>query len=84
MAPHTETIYVALVNEGVDAWRPVMAVRRADDLFEIISRNDDPEDEQWQFSSGSLVRCEPRQLSGGTRLVAVEQRAPRVLRAVPQ
>lgn len=76
MAPHTETIYIALLNEGIDVWRPVLAVRRADDLFEIVSRNDDPEDESWEFPSGSLVRCETKQLSCGQHLVAVELQPP--------
>jgi len=67
-----ETIYVALIGRGADAWRPVQAMRRADDTFLIISKNDDPEDEAWQFSSGSLVRCDQRLLSGAMQLVAVE------------
>ena len=82
MYPHTETIYVALLDEGTDVWRPVLAARRADDLFEIISTNDDPEDEKWQFPPGSLVKCEHRTLSGGRRLVAVELQPPRAPRAV--
>ena len=68
----TETIYVALLAEGTDVWRPVQAERRAGGLFQIVSKNDDPELETWEFSSGSLVRCEEKRLSGGLRLVAVE------------
>jgi hypothetical protein len=82
MSSHTETIYVPLLNEGTDVWRPVLAFRRADELFEIASKNDDPEDEVWGFSSGSLVRCEPRQLSGGVRLVAIELHSPCTPRVV--
>ena len=82
MSSHTETIYVPLLNEGADALRPVLAFRRADDLFEIASKNDDPEDEVWGFSSESLVRCEARQLAGGARLVAVELHSPRTPRMV--
>lgn len=78
----TETLYVALLNHGADAWRPVVAARRGDGVFEILSRNDDPEDEVWEFSTGSLVRCESRQLPEGTRLVAVERVAPRAPRVV--
>lgn len=81
MSSHTETIYVPLLNEGTDVWRPVLAFRRSDDLFEIASKNDDPEDEVWGFGSGSLVRCESRQLAGGARLVAVELHSPRTPRA---
>jgi hypothetical protein len=71
-----ETIYVALLDEGVEVWRPVLAVRRAEGLFEIISRNDSPETESWEFPSGSLVRCITKQLFEGPCLVATELQAP--------
>jgi hypothetical protein len=71
-----ETIYVALLGTGAAAWLPVQAERRPDGSYEILSRNDDPEHEQWQFSSGSLVRCVPRELAVGTCLVASERVAP--------
>lgn len=38
--------------------------------------NADPEDEEWQFQIGDVVRCERRLLSGGECLVAVELLAP--------
>ena len=76
MTPHTETIYVALIDEGVEVWRPVLAARRAEDLFEIISKNDSPETEVWEFAAGSLVRCETKQLYDGPCLVAVELQPP--------
>lgn len=82
MPDSTTTIYVALPNEGPDAWRPVQAAPRAGGLFLILSKNDDPESEQWQFSSGSLVRCEPRQLQDRELLLAVEAVAPPGLRPV--
>jgi len=79
---NSETIYVALLDEGTDAWRPVQALRRGEGAFLIVSKNDDPETESWEFSSGSLVRCEMRQLSGGERLVAVERVEPHGLKLV--
>lgn len=82
MAPQTETIYVALLNEAAEAWRPVVAARRSGGRYEILSRNDDPDDEQWQFPPGSLVRCEERSLPQGRFLVAVEASAPLTPRAV--
>lgn len=72
---HTETIYVALLDEGVEVWRPVLAVRRAQGLFEIVSKNDS-QTEAWEFPSGSLVRCETKQLSEGSCLVAIELKPP--------
>jgi hypothetical protein len=67
----TETIYVALLDEGTDVWRPVQAKRQQDGSYVIVSQNDDPSDEKWQFPYGSVVWCEPRELSGGVRLVAI-------------
>ena len=64
-----ETIYVALLNEDVDVWRPVEAEREGD-FFRIIGAM--PETEEWSFRSGALVRCEARELSDGLALVAVE------------
>ncbi len=64
-------IYVALLGEGVDVWRPVQAIHERGDLYRIISPNPDAEDERWQFSSGDVVRCERRAFSsGGEGLVA--------------
>src|SRR3546814_18215049 len=64
----TTTIYVALLDEGTDVWRPVQAAQRTDGSYIILSTNGDPEDEKWQFPSGSLVQCEPNTLSGGNQL----------------
>jgi hypothetical protein len=63
-----ETIYVELLDEGVDVWRPVEA-ERVGEFFRIVGLP--PESERWTFPSGSLVRCEQRELSHGSALVAV-------------
>ena len=65
------TIYVPLLDEGVDVWRPVTAKELPDGLHEIVSVNTHPSDEKWAFPTGSRVRCEPRSLSDGVHLVAV-------------
>mgnify|MGYP001260815274 CR=1 FL=1 len=78
----TETIYVALLNVERSLWVPVQACRRADGTYQIVSKNDDPASEQWQFPSGSLVRCERRELGEGVRLVAVESVRPVALSVV--
>lgn len=66
----TTTIYVKLVNEGTDVWRPVDAKRVSDGLFRLVGTND--ESEMWEFPSGSIVRVESRTLSSGSEVVAVE------------
>src|SRR3546814_1086632 len=60
----TTTIYVALLDEGTDVWRPVQAAQRTDGSYIILSTNGDPEDEKWQFPSGGIVQCEMKTLSG--------------------
>jgi len=77
-----ETIYVALMNVERSLWVPVQASRRGDGTYQILSKNDDPASEQWQFSSGALVRCEHRELGEGVRLVAVEGVRPVALSVV--
>ncbi len=71
--PTTRTIYVALLDEGTDVWRPVDAIDRGGGLFEIPVDTTVPEDETWQFAPGSTIRCGFRQLSeSGVVLVAEE------------
>ena len=65
------TIYVALLDEGIDVWRPVAAEVLGDGVFRIVSENAEPADEHWEFPPGCAVRCEERRLSDGLCLVAV-------------
>lgn len=68
-----ETIFVVLLNEAPGSLRPVQAARRAGGVFEIVSRNDDPLAEHWEFAPGTLVRCAERQMGEYKQLVAVER-----------
>jgi len=61
---------VRLLNEGTDVWRPVNAERISESIFRLIGTHDDSE--EWEFSAGSRVRVETRELSSGTEIVAVE------------
>ena len=63
-------IYVPLLDEGTDVWRPASAEHIKDDIYRIAG--DAPEDEHWKFSSGQLVRCRQQNLSDGRCLVAYE------------
>jgi hypothetical protein len=58
----TTTVYVALLHENVSAWRPVQAEHVGGDRYRLTGEQ--PDDEVWPFSSGDVVRCERRQLSG--------------------
>lgn len=66
------TIYVKLLEEGVECWRPVDAVMIRPGVFRIVSAQPDPQDERWEFGSGQDVACEERKFDGGEcHLVAV-------------
>jgi hypothetical protein len=60
-----------LLNEGTDCWRPVNAEEHAGGIFEILGIV--PAGEEWQFVSGTRVRCRPKLFSDGpTSPVAFE------------
>jgi hypothetical protein len=56
------TVYIRLLNEGVDVWRPVEATPDAG-AFRLPDLN--LQDEEWEFPPGSLVKCKRRVFSGG-------------------
>ena len=73
MASEPITIYMPLLNEGTDCWRPVQATHLGADTYRIEPQHYDREDEAWQFPSGSIVRCHSHTFSGGqTGLAAFE------------
>ncbi len=63
-------IYVYLIGEGTDCWRPVEAFQVKDNWFQITDTA--PEGEDWEYLCGDMVRCEFRPDSSD--LVAVEKR----------
>lgn len=72
---NTTTVYVELLDEGVDAWRPVLAQPVSGDVYRLIGEI--PDGETWLFAPGDIVKCETRILSGdahrtGPVLVAIE------------
>ncbi len=67
------TIYVYLLDEGVEVWRPVSAERVGDDVYRITDAQSNDDTETWEFKTGETVRCKERDLSGGRHLVAYER-----------
>ena len=73
---NTATVYVQLLDENVDVWRPVQAEHVEGDLYRLTGEQ--PTDEAWPFAVGDVVKCKTRQLSGdwgrrGPVLVAYEK-----------
>ncbi|MCX9076368.1 MAG: hypothetical protein OIN84_00180 [Candidatus Methanoperedens sp.] len=53
------TIYIRLLDEGVETWRPTTAEEVRPGVFMILpSTSFDPETETWEFTPGQLVECE--------------------------
>jgi hypothetical protein len=66
-------IYVRLLGEAIDVWRPVEAENLYDQVYKIIDQTYDREAEKWQFEPGEAVACESKELSDGVVLVAVRR-----------
>jgi hypothetical protein len=65
------TIYVRLLDEGTDVFRPSAAVALGGDVYELLRPESyDPEDERWEFEPGSRVHALPRQGAEGEYLIA--------------
>jgi hypothetical protein len=58
-------VYVALLNEAVDVWRPVVAEPVVWGLYRHYGPM--PEDDTWEFGPGDIVRCQERSFHGGAR-----------------
>ncbi|MGQ0614113.1 MAG: hypothetical protein ACT4PV_10285 [Planctomycetaceae bacterium] len=72
MASDTEEIYIRLLDEGIDVWRPTQGLRVGPMTFKVLpTPKYNPEDENWEFVPGTVVVCERRTLSEGPALVAV-------------
>ena len=72
------TIYVALIDEGTESYRPVIAEKIDEKTFRIVSKNKDPEDEKWEFNTGDVVVCYEKELMNGItskkELVAISRK----------
>ena len=56
------TVYVALLNEAVNVWRPVQAEHLGEDRYRLTAAP--PDGEVWPFATSDVVRCAERTLAG--------------------
>ena len=68
----SETIYVALLDEGIDVWRPVMARRLRDGTYLILEQDYDRSTETWQFEPGAVVKGRIERRDGRQITIATE------------
>ncbi|HTW57269.1 MAG TPA: hypothetical protein VMD99_03960 [Terriglobales bacterium] len=64
-----KTIYMPLIEEGADCWRPVRAVHIGADVFEVTEKI--PANEVWAFAPFSRVRCRDRVFADGNVGLAI-------------
>ena len=64
----TRAIYVYLLDEGTDTWRPVEAEELESGRYRIVGPA--PEGETWEFPPGSVVSVEVKTLAEGVFPVA--------------
>lgn len=67
------TVYVSLLDEGIDVWRPANATQVGPMTYLLEPQSYDANHERWEFLPGTIVECQHKQLSGGMVLVAVRQ-----------
>lgn len=69
-----ERVYVQLLGEGTLVFRPSLAEFLGPNKVRLVAPPDyDPEDEDWEFKPGSVVRVERQAFRNAERLVAVAQ-----------
>ncbi|HZI95388.1 MAG TPA: hypothetical protein VFE84_14175 [Patescibacteria group bacterium] len=56
-------IYITVTRNNADSWKPVKAVHRGEDVYEIVGSNTSPAGETWRYSTGDFVRCKPYDLT---------------------
>jgi hypothetical protein len=66
-------IYMPLLGEGVDVWRPVQAEHLHGNVYRVLDQPCDRDDESWQFELGDEVMCELIELDGGPVLAATRK-----------
>jgi hypothetical protein len=74
--PIKDTVYVYLLNEGTDSWRPVNADYVNKDTYLLHGQDIyNPSDEEWEFPPGTLVLTEIKKLSSGNSFLVAIQKA---------
>lgn len=66
-------IFVRLLDEDVDVWRPVTAEQITSDRFRIVPQPYDRDTERWEFEPGDEVICQLVALDDATVLVATKR-----------
>ena len=72
LSTESAQVYVRLLGEGTLVFRPSPAIFLEPGKARLVAPSGyDPEDEDWEFRPGTVVRVELRQLDGGEVYIAV-------------
>jgi len=71
-------IYISVTARGGKSWRPVSAILRRDDVYEILGKNPAPGVDEWPFDTGDLVRCRPYDLTDNDRVLVAYEKVDRI------
>lgn len=66
-------IYVSLLDEGVEVWRPVQAEHLHDNVYRIATQPYDRAIELWEFEPGDVVLCENVKSEEGSIVAAIRR-----------
>ena len=66
-------VYVLLTDEIVPVWRPVLAMKIQEDIYEILSNQKVSAYEEWEFQPGTRVRVESAISDGQVYLRAIKE-----------
>lgn len=69
-----KTIFVKLLDEAVDVWRPVVAEQLVGGIYRISDQTYDMNTETWEFEPGAFVVADEIETADG-RIVAAIGRA---------
>ena len=68
-----EVIYIRLLDEGTEVFRPTTGEALGGSVFKISATDDyDPRDETWEFPPGTIVKCRKRVIDNEEFLIACE------------
>jgi hypothetical protein len=71
-------IYISVGTKSGKTWRPVSAILRRDDIYEILGVNPAPGLEEWPFDTGDLVRCRPYELTDSDLVLVAYEKVDRI------
>lgn len=71
---NTVKIYVSLLDDGLEVWRPVQAEHLHDNVYRIATQPYDRAAESWEYEPGDVVLCEDVE-SEDRLIVAATRRA---------